>query len=149
MQVAKHVDQNLQLTVLTSSLIVALELSRHPSAELIQLGGMIRKTSASAVGPEAEAMISSYSCRKLFIGVDGLDLNHGLSTTNSLEAVLNKRMIDAAQEIIVVTDSSKFGLRSLSQICTLDRVDKVITDDRISQTTISALEERGLEVTCV
>ena len=149
MQVAKHVDPEIHLTVLTSAINVAIELSRHPTAELIQLGGMVRNTSTSAVGPMAEEMMASYSCRKLFLGVDGLDITHGLTTTNPFEASLNKRMIAAAQEVIVVTDCSKFGLRGFSHICSMEEVDKIITDDKLPTATLHVLEERGLEVVCV
>ena len=91
----------------------------------------------------------TYSCRKLFLGVDGLDLAHGLTTTNILEASLNQRMIAAAQEIIVVTDSSKFGLRGFSHVCPLESVDKIVTDDQLAPSTVRLLEDRGLEVLLV
>lgn len=149
MQVAKHINPDTHVTVLTSAINVALELSRHPSAELIQLGGAVRHTSTSAVGPMAEDMVRTYSCRKLFLGVDGLDLGHGLTTTNMMEASLNQRMIAAAQEIIVVTDSSKFGLRGFSHICPLEDVDMIVTDDQLPASTKRLLEDRGLEVLLV
>jgi DeoR family transcriptional regulator, aga operon transcriptional repressor len=146
MQVAKHLPGHSNLTVITSAVNVALELSHNTGIEIIQLGGMVRLTSTSTVGPTAETMMQAYSCRKLFLGVDGLELNHGLTTTNVLEANLNQYMIAAAHETIVVTDSSKFGLRGFSQVCTLDRIDKVITDENALEATVRQFEERGIEV---
>lgn len=149
MQVAKHIPDQSDLTIITSTMIVALELSHLSRTDIVQLGGMVRPTSTSVVGPAAASMIASYSCRKLFLGVDGLDIHHGLTTTNVLEAHLNQAMIAAAQETIVVTDSSKFGLRGFAHISSIDQIDKVITDTDILGSLVEELEDRGIEVVCV
>ena len=61
-----------------------------------------------------------------------IDLKYGLTTTNFMEASVNRAMIDAAQKIIVLTDSSKFGRRGFGKICELDAVDQIITDSGVS-----------------
>ena len=81
-----------KLTVLTPSLKVSLELCKELNVDTIQLGGDIRNSSTSAVGPIAEATLNQFSCNKLFLGADGVDLEFGLSTSNALEAHLNKAM---------------------------------------------------------
>lgn len=129
-QVARNTNRR-NLTILTSGLNVAMELLHLPNVDLMMLGGMVRPTSACVVGPYAEQMVQEHSCRKYFLGVDGFDLERGLSTTNTLEAYLNRIMIQAAQETIVVTDSSKFGKRGLSRICGVDQIDVVVTDSGI------------------
>ena len=58
-------------------------------------------------------------------------------------------MIAAAQEVIVVTDHSKLGVRGFSKICATDRIDKIITDDQAPQETVRLLEDNGIEVICV
>lgn len=88
---------------------------------LLVLGGIARATSASVVGPYAEEMLRDHSFRKLFLAGDGFDVGYGFTTTNALEAHINRKMIEAAQQTIVVTDSSKFGRRGLSLICGIDR----------------------------
>ena len=47
----------------------------------------------SVVGPFAEQMLGNFNCSKLFVGVDGIDLEFGLTTTNMLEAALNLSLI--------------------------------------------------------
>lgn len=145
--VARHLRGVPNLTVVTSALNVAMELQHVSGVEVFVLGGMLRLTSTSVAGPAAEAMMRRFACRKLFLGVDGFDLTYGLSTSNALEASLNGVMIEAAQETIVVTDSSKFGLRGFSHICGLDDVDRVITDRQAPPHVVRALEERGIAVT--
>ena len=61
-----------------------------------ELGGISRRNSVSVVGSFAELMLRNFNCGKLFIGVDGLDLEFGL-TTNMLEATLNNAMLEAGR----------------------------------------------------
>ena len=81
------------------------------------------------------------------MGVDGIDLDYGLTTTNMMEANLNQVMIQAAQKVVVLADSSKFGRRGFGKICDLDTVDHIITDKYVPSKTLEGLRERGIEVT--
>ncbi|MDR0692946.1 MAG: DeoR/GlpR family DNA-binding transcription regulator [Prevotellaceae bacterium] len=146
---AKIIEAELPLTVLTSALNVAMALCKNPNIEIIQLGGIVRKTSTSVNGPYAQQMLSQFSCSKLFLGVDGLDLEYGCTTSNLMEANVNQYMIAAAQRTIVLADSSKFGRRGFGRICSFDKVHQVITDDKVSESYVDALESRGIEVTIV
>lgn len=137
------------LTVITAALNVALELGHHPEIEVIQLPGLIRKTSSSVTGAYAEKMLEDFSCSKLFLGVDGIDVEFGLTTTSMMEAQLNKKMIAASQKTIVLADSSKFGKRGFGRICGLEDIDQVITDSNISEHMVETLKGTGIEVTIV
>lgn len=146
---AKSIPVNLPLTVITSALNVALELSRHPYTEVIQLGGMLRKSSSSVMGPYSESILKDFFCSKLFLGVDGIDLEFGLTTTNMMEAHLNRQMISVSQKTIVLTDSTKFGKRGFGKICNIDEIDHIITDKGISEHVVKQLESAGVTVTIV
>lgn len=146
---AREIDPEGHLTVLTAAVPVTQILSQHPRIDVIQLGGITRSSSVSIVGPFAEQMLSHFNCSKLFLGVDGIDLEFGLTTTNMLEASLNNAMIDAAQKVVVLADSSKFGRRGFSKICDLEAVDRIITDSGIQPLYLDRLRERGIEVTVV
>lgn len=135
------------LTVITSSITVTSMLARYKNIDIIQLGGLVRNSSVSVVSEYAEKMLEDFSCSKLFIGVDGIDLDYGLTTTNLLEASLNKSMIRAAQKTIVLTDSSKFGRRGFGRICGLEAIDQIITDNKVPVQTVKKLEDMGIEVT--
>ncbi|WP_026707739.1 DeoR/GlpR family DNA-binding transcription regulator [Flavobacterium frigidarium] len=135
-----------KLTVLTPSLKVSLELCKELNVDTIQLGGDIRNSSTSAVGPIAEATLGQFSCNKLFLGADGVDLEFGLSTSNALEAHLNKTMIDVAEMVIVLADSTKMNVRGFGKICELTKIDILITDSGIDSETKLKLEELGIDV---
>lgn len=137
------------LTVITAALNVASALIHHPETEILQLGGILRKSSSSVTGSYAEKILEDFSCSKFFLGVDGIDVEFGLTTTNVAEAQLNRKMIMTAQKTIVLADSSKFGKRGYGRICKLEDVEQVITDSGISEHTVNVLQGRGIEVTIV
>ena len=87
---AHQIQQTPGLTVLTASLNTALIISEKANIDVIQLGGIVRKSSSSVMGPLGEKMLAEFTCTKLFLGVDGIDLDFGLTTTSSMEASLNK-----------------------------------------------------------
>jgi len=146
---ARAINAEVRLTVITSALNVALELSHHPNVEVLQLGGQLRQNSSSVMGPYAEQILADISCGMLFLGVDGIDMELGLTTTSLMEARLNQKMMDAAQITVVLADSSKFGKRGLGKICPLDQIQHIITDSGISPELVNQLEEKGINVTIV
>ncbi len=117
------------LTVVTSALNVTMELVKHQNVEVIQLGGSVRRSSTSVTGPYANTVLSSFFCSKLFLGVDGIDMDFGISTTSAQEAMLNQKMIEVAQQVIILADSSKFGRKSFGKIVDFSKIDVVISDD--------------------
>jgi len=143
---ASYIPLGKKATVLTSAINVTMALIDHPNIETVQLGGVIRKSSSSAVGHYAEEMLINFACSKLFLGVDGISPDFGLTTSNMMEAHLNAKMIKSVQKVIVLADSSKFGRKGFGKICDIDDIDSVITDNGISDLFRSKLEERGIEV---
>ena len=124
-----------ELTVITASMEVSNILASEKNIYIIQLGGILRHSSLSVVGKYAENILADFSCSKLFIGVDGIDLDFGITTTNMMEASLNRVMMQTAQKTIVLADSSKFGRRGFSKIADMEDVDHIITDSHIPPST--------------
>ena len=146
---AKEVNRSNNLTVITSSTNISSILSSSSTIKVIQLGGYVRSTSASTVGEFAEKMLDNFSCNKLFMGVDGIDLDYGITTTNSMEASLNRKMIEVSQKTIILCDSSKFGKRGFGKICGLESIHQIITDNNVSPRIVESLTEMGIEVIVV
>lgn len=137
-----------RLTVVTNAVNIAAELS-GTEVEVILTGGTLRKNSFSLVGPMAEEALRHLNADILFLGVDGIDMVHGLSTPNVLEAKVNRLMVESAKRVVAACDSSKFGRRSLSQILPLSAIHAVITDRGIARTDLKALKNAGIEITLV
>jgi len=134
------------LTVITPALKVALELCNRPFVDVLQIGGLIHQSSASAAGSFAERLLDDISCGMLFMGVDGIDPEFGLSITNLAEASLDTKMVQLAQTVVVMADSSKFDRRGIGRICSLEQVDYIITDNLVAPDTVRMLTDRGVKV---
>jgi DeoR family transcriptional regulator of aga operon len=137
------------LTVITNALNIALELSGLPTVRVMMLGGMLRQTSYSLTGPDAELALSRLSADRLFLGVDGLDTSIGVTTPDQQEASLNTMMVKASREVVAVLDASKLGQRSLAVIAPIADLDVVITDTAASAADIQSLRDQGVEVIVV
>lgn len=144
---ARHLRPQKKLNVITSALNVSLELNKHENIEILQLGGQLRSSSTSVVGSYAECFLKNISCGIFFLGVDGIDFDFGLTTTNLQEASLNQKCIEVAQVTVVLADSSKFGKRGFGRICDLEEIQHIITDDKVAPEIVTELENRGVKVT--
>jgi DeoR family transcriptional regulator of aga operon len=143
---ARHLRDATDVTVMTNGLNIAWELADAPGVDVILTGGLLRKKSLSIQGSQAEACLQTYNFDKLFLGVDGLDLQFGVTTHNEAEASLNHKMVERAKKIIVLTDSTKFGRVSLHGIAKLERIDTIITDNGIPPDYRQELEKIGIEL---
>ena len=85
----------------------------------------------------------------LFMGVDGIVSDYGISTPNIEEAHLNNVMIEISRELIVVTDSSKFLKKSFAFIAPVSRISTLITDSKIPDSEYSSISKQGVEIITV
>lgn len=138
-----------RLTVISASLKVSELLGDDDNIQVMQLGGVMRHSSLSVVGKYAESALGEFCCSKLFMGVDGIDLDFGLTTTDMREADLNRAMMRTAQKTIVLADSSKFRRRGFSKIANIADVDTIITDSKIPPTVARTIEDLGVELIIV
>ena len=135
-----------RLTVVSASLVASEILALNENIDIIQLGGMLRHSSLSVVGQYSEQILQNFSFSKLYLGVDGVDFDYGITTTDMREAQLNQKMMSAAQKTIVLADSSKFGRRGFARIASMEDIDIIITDPAISTQNVKAIEELGIDL---
>ncbi|EOZ99701.1 Transcriptional repressor of aga operon [Indibacter alkaliphilus LW1] len=146
---AQAIPKNKKLTVLTAAMNVTLALIDANAIEIVQLGGVVRKSSSSVVGHYAEEMLEQFACSKLFLSADGISLDYGLTTSHMMEAHLNAQMMKGVQKTVVLADSSKFGKKGFGKICNLEDIDIIITDLGIPELYKGRLEEMGIAVLLV
>ncbi|TMU50726.1 transcriptional repressor AgaR [Flagellimonas algicola] len=146
MELVKNLNEETELTVITNALNIANRLAKNDKVNVIIPGGFLRKKSFSLIGTPAEKSLRNYFCDKLFLGVDGLDINYGLSTPNIEEAHFNSAMIEMSKMVFVLADSSKIFKKSLAFICDLSKIDVLITDKGVTKEQITALENAGIQV---
>ena len=134
------------ITIITDAMNVVAKLVDAPGISVICIGGILRPVSQSFVGPQAETMLRDLYADRLFLGVDGFDLEIGLTTPDVLEAQLNSLMMTVARDVTVVADYSKLGRRSVSRIGSIERIHRLITDTKASGDFVKSLRDRGIEV---
>jgi DeoR family L-fucose operon activator len=93
--------------------------------------------------------LDTYHVDKVFLSCKGVHLDRGISESNELQARIKERMIGIADEVILLADSSKFGVQSFTHVADLNNVDVIITDRRISKETLEQLQDRGITVITV
>jgi DeoR/GlpR family transcriptional regulator of sugar metabolism len=123
------VDRALQ--VVTNSLPVANLFTASDRADLVLIGGYVHTRTGVCLGPYANAMVADLNVRRAVLSVSGITTK-GYYNSNLLLVGTEQVMMAAADEVIVVADSSKFGHTSLALLCGLSDVDTVVVDRAIS-----------------
>ncbi|VUS80770.1 DeoR family transcriptional regulator [Klebsiella spallanzanii] len=148
-EIARLLRQHTDVIAMTNGMNVANALLEAEGVELLMTGGYLRRQSQSFYGDQAEQSLQNYHFDMLFLGVDAIDLERGVSTHNEDEARLNRRMCEVAERIIVVTDSSKFNRSSLHKIIDTQRIHTIIVDEGIPEESLKELHRSGVEVVIV
>lgn len=134
------------LSVMTNGLNVAQNLLHADGVQVSMTGGTLRKKTLSFYGRQAEDSLKNYHFKKLILGGDGFDIKVGVTTHFEHEATLNRMMCDVADEIIVATDSSKFGRSSMHKIIDPFMIDILVTDENIPDKYARQLERGGVNI---
>ena len=128
LQIALHLADVDDVTVLTNDLDILCALASKERINVVMLGGALRRRNRAFYGAQTESALDDLHVDKLFLGVDGFDIERGITTHFELEAVLNRKMVKAARQVIAVTDRSKFGRVCLHRILNVGEIDDLITD---------------------
>ncbi len=137
------------LTIITNSLSIGMDAAEQRQARVLIVGGVLRSDSRELVGPLAEATLRLVSMSTAIVGADGVSSVGGVTTHDDNEARTNHTMIERAERVVVVADSSKISRITLSTVCDLCEVDLLITDSNAPAAEVSRIREAGVEVLVV
>lgn len=138
------------ITLLTNGLYTLFSASKFIShINVIGTGGVLRKSSYTFVGAKAEEFFKDYKVNTAFISGTGFTIEDGVMDPDPLEMQVKKIMCNNAEKIVVLMDSSKFKKRSLLGLITIDQIDVLITDNRVSQDFLEVLKSKKLDVKIV
>jgi DeoR/GlpR family transcriptional regulator of sugar metabolism len=134
------------LTILTNGLQASILAAPNVhNLTLICSGGILIDTGAF-IGPQAEDFFLKFRVKKAFIGAQGLTERDGFTDPTPLYTRLKDAMRQNTEKAIMLLDSSKFGIRSLVQVMTLDEVDTIVTDTGAPPDIVTALKSRGIDI---
>lgn len=147
LEVAREIrNSELRLTVITPSLLAAVEVVNVPSMHVIVTGGSLRAGELSLIGAEAEAAFADLNCDTFIAGVAGLDASRGLSEYNRDEARVKSAAFRSARRVVLVADESKLGRVHLVSLLPLAELDILVTDATSENPTVRACHEAGVQV---
>lgn len=140
-----------KLTVVTTNITAAIELSSNPNIDTLLLGGNIH------VGTNHIETLDEYALQsreqlyfdKAFITVDGIDLIHGYSIINRAQLPLYHHLIRNSQQLYLLANDEKFDKRTFTHFCELDAIPNIITNSGIAQSYLDYYEEHDIQVVTV
>jgi DeoR/GlpR family transcriptional regulator of sugar metabolism len=106
----------------------------------------VRTPSDALVGPFAVAALRTMHLDQVFMGVHGMEPRSGFTTPNVLEADTDRALVAAGRRLVVVADSSKWGVIGISSIARLDEADTLVTDDGLDPDARAVAEEAVREL---
>ncbi|MGL5435179.1 MAG: DeoR/GlpR family DNA-binding transcription regulator [Lachnospiraceae bacterium] len=124
-------DSSKYLIVITNSLICAGILASAEHVELFVVGGQIGGRLAAAMGDVAVNTLANFRASKAFISAHGINFSAGVTSIGSPQMQVKKAVLESADKVFLLVDSSKFGGGYILVVCPLDRIDRIITDDGI------------------
>ena len=145
--VARHLRHR-ALTVVTNAVNIASELVISETIRLVVTGGVARPQSYELIGPLADSTLEGLNVDVMFLGVDGIT-SAGATTHDEIEAQTDRKMVERAARVILVSDSSKIGRSALSSICPLAQIDELITDVDAAPAGLEPLRAAGVKVALV
>jgi len=145
-EVIRGLPLNHNITVVTSTVNVAMELSKRKDLDVYVTGGHLHGEWFSLVGPTAAQSLSRIMIHVLFIGADGIDAKAGASCYDPEEAQLNSMMVRHAQRKIAVVDHSKFGIVAGWKICSTDELDVLVTDSSVTDEMLEPFRQADVQV---
>lgn len=133
------------LQVVTNSLPVANLFSGSENVDLVLVGGYMHNRTGVSLGPYANAMLGELNVQRAVLSVAGIN-ERGYYNSNLLLVETERAMMSAADEVVIVADSTKFGRTSLSRLCDLGEIDVLVTDDQISESWNKRLTDAGVRL---
>ncbi|WP_217572049.1 DeoR/GlpR family DNA-binding transcription regulator [Streptomyces sp. GbtcB7] len=139
------------LTVVTNSLLVAQALAHANRVEVVMTGGTLRGSNYALVGSGAEQSLQGLRVSRAFLSGSGLTAERGLSTSNMLSASVDRALVQAAAEVVVLADHTKLGTDTMFQTVPTDLITRLVTDeppahDDRAVTELQALADQGVQI---
>jgi len=142
--VIKKIKEKKNLTIITNSVKVLLELADKPDWTVLSTGGNLKKNALSLTGSSAEKMIHSYHVDTAICSCKGIDTELGITDSNENDSLIKQAMLHSAERRILALDAEKFDKKSFVKVCDFTDLDLIVTDSAPAERWIGFCEERSI-----
>lgn len=145
-ELARTLPLDLKATFISGSIPAIVEYMNHPNIEVIIVGDKISKNSKITIGGEAIAKIKEIKAELCFLGINALDITHGITDNDWDVAQLKKAMIESAQKVICLSISEKLNYFQPIKVCDVHEIDVLITELSPDDPMLKPYVDAGIEV---
>ncbi len=146
LQLAKIIPSDVNATIYTYSLPIALQLTEHPSIEIIFIGGKLNKPAQVTVGLDVVSSISQLRADLCFMGTGGINVLNGMTEPNWEVSHIKKCMIEASNKVIVLCTNNKINEIKRYSVTPLNQINTIITDLDPNNQIFIPYKEKGVEI---
>jgi len=133
------------LQIVTNSLPIASLVTGQPGTDLVLIGGYVYPRTGVAMGPMAIAALAELRVHHVFLGAAGI-MPDGIYNSNTILVDTQRQMMKVAQNVVVVADRTKFGKPSLSRLCGLNEIGRIVTDSDLNDDQRAMIRRAGVEL---
>lgn len=144
--VIKKIKEKKNLTIITNSVKILLELAEKSDWTVLSTGGVLKKGALSLTGSSAEKMISTYHVDIAICSCKGLDMSFGVTDSNENDSQIKKAILASADRRILALDSDKFDKKAFVKVCDASDVDIIVTDSEPTEKWVSFCNENNIEL---
>ncbi len=131
--IIKKIKTKKNMTVITNSVEILLELADKPDFTVLSTGGMLKEGALALTGTSAEKMISSYHVDTAICSCKGVDTELGVTESNEMDTLIKQAMFSSAERKILAVDNEKLDKKSFVKVCQLKDIDVLVTDSEPSE----------------
>lgn len=144
--VIKYIIHKKNITIITNSIEILLELCNKPEWNIISTGGTLKEGGLSLVGYQAEKLVSGFHVDMAICSCKGLDTAIGVTDSNERDAAIKNAMFESAKVKVLAVDSTKFDRASFVKVCDLSAVDMIVTETEPEQKWLNLLAQNDVEI---
>lgn len=144
--IVKKLKEKKNLTIITNSVKILLEIADMSDWTVLSTGGMLKKGGLSLMGSSAEKMVNSYHVDTTIFSCKGIDTGLGVMDSNESDSLIKQAMTSSADRCILALDEEKFDKKSFVKVCDLIDVDILVTDSEPSEKWTGYCEDNGIEL---
>lgn len=146
MYVVKCIKQKKNITLITNSVEILLELADKDDWNILSTGGTLKVGALSLVGSTAERMIRGFHVDIAICSSKGIDINMGITDSNEKDAQMKQAIFSSAAKRVLVIDSTKFDRIAFTKVCDVDELDVIVTDQKPDDRWVKYIEDKGTEL---